>query len=113
MGPRDVPATLAAVLATVATWVAVALRPTAPLYGLVVPAGLLPVAYVVDTATGPRVDDVRPREAAMLSVGFLAVLLGGLALSTRHPLVDVLAAATALGTLVVVASTWRRRAIVA
>lgn len=113
VAPWHQPATVAVLAASAATWLSVAFRPTAPLYGLLVPAALLPLAYVVDTAhrsaSAPGLEGLRHREAAMLSAALLAVLFGTVGLATGDLATRVLSALAATGSVALVAANWRHR----
>lgn len=103
-------ATLTVLVGSVLMLAYVAITPTHPLFAIVTPAALLPVAYVVDTATHRRVDDLTRREGAMLAVAILAVLLAAVAFSvTTAPLYGLASAVCALSVALVVANWWSRR----
>lgn len=106
---RRAPATLVVVAATVLLGAYVAITPTHPLFALVTPAALLPVAYVIDTGTGPRVQDVRGREAAMLVAAAVAVVLAAVAFTLPAIATDVLSAVASLAAITLVAANWSSR----
>lgn len=106
---REAPATVTVLLATLAILTYVLRTSTNFLFALVTPAALLVVAYVVDTGTGPRVDDMRKHEAAMLLVAFVAVLFSALAFAVgTGPLFGAAGSVSVLVVALVIAN-WRQR----
>lgn len=106
---REVPATVAVLVATPAIWAYVLQSPASFLFALVTPAALLVVAYVVDTGTGPRRDEMRRHEAAMLVTAVLAVLTAAAAFAAgTGPLFGAAGSASVLVVALVVAN-WRYR----
>lgn len=106
---REVPATVAVVVATLAILAYVVSTPANFLFALVTPAALLVVAYVVDTGTGPRLDDMRNQEAAMLLAALVAVLLSVAAFAVgAGPLFGAAGSLSVLAVALVVAN-WRQR----
>lgn len=103
-------ATIAVLVASVLMAAYVAITPTHPLFALVTPAALLPVAYVVDTATHRHVDDMTRREALMLLAAISAVLLAAVAFSApTAPLVGLASVGCAVAVALVVANWLSRR----
>lgn len=107
---REVPATVAAIVGSLAIGFYAVASSVNVLFGLVSASALLAVAYVVDTGTGPRVDDLQRREAAMLVAALAALLLAFLAFGADSGrLIGAAASAAALAIALVVANWHQRR----
>lgn len=106
---RELPATVAAVVGSLAIALYAIASPTNVLFALVSAAALLAVAYVVDTGTGPRVDELRLQEGVMLLAGLLALVFALLAFGAESGRLIVGAAIAASLAIALVVANWHRR----